>query len=387
MKNSVYLNASSSFFPNAPVGNDVIEDVLGKVGGRPSKAKRVVLESNQIKTRYYAIDPQTRASTHSNAQMTSAAIKRLFHDNPELDISKVEMMTCGTSAPDVLVPAHGQMVQGELTDLNCEVITTAGVCCSSSAALKIAYLSILSGDKTSAVVTGSESSSKFMRSEFIESENQIIVDGEKKLPPLSFDHDFLRWMLSDGASALYLSNEVVPGKINLKINWIEGFSFANEEKVCMLGGAFIDSNDNLVPWKDLRVSGPADARLAMSIRQDIRQLQTRVFELTVERPLVEIKKNRGIRPGDYSWFLPHYSSHYFRPMLMETLNKIDFDIPSEKWFTTLYERGNIGSASIMVFIDELKKQKQLNSGDKILCFIPESARFSSYFMELEVVTS
>lgn len=384
MNRSVYLNASSTYFPNAPVTNENIENVLGMFGEKPSKSKRIVLESNQIQQRYYAIDPVSRKPTHTNAQITSLALKQLFADNPDLDISKVPLMVCGTSSPDVLVPAHGQMVQGELADLSCEVITTAGVCCSAAAALKIAYLSILAGDKTGALVTGSETSSKFMRAEFIESENESVV-GEKKRP-LSFDHDFLRWMLSDGASALYLSDKPMAGKTNLKINWMEGYSYANEEEVCMLGGAYRDEEKNLIPWKDLRVSPDSQKKdLAMSIRQDIRQLQQRVFELTVERPLVDIKKKHGAQPGDYKWFLPHYSSHYFKPMLMETLNKIDFVIPEDRWFTSLYQRGNVGSASIMVFIDELKKQKKLFAGEKILCFIPESARFSSYFLELEVV--
>lgn len=386
MTNPVYINASSSFFPNAPVCNDKIENVLGTIGGKASRTKRVVLENNQIKNRYYAIDPVTRVSTHSNTEMTSLAVKKLFVDNPELKIADVGLMACGTSTPDVLVPAHGQMVQGELKDLRCEVISTTGVCCSSAAALKIAYLSILAGDKTSALVTGSETASKFMRSEFVEHENQKWIDGATKQPPLSFDHDFLRWMLSDAASALYLSSAPVPGKLNLKINWMDGHSFANEAEICMVAGATRDEMGRLIHWKDARLSkDSSQSHLTMSVRQDIRSLQNRIFELTVERPLTEIKKRRGIRPGDYTWFLPHYSSHYFRENLMKTLEKIDFQIPYERWFTTLYDTGNVGSASIMVFIDELKKQKPLHARDKILCFIPESARFSSYYMELEVV--
>jgi 3-oxoacyl-[acyl-carrier-protein] synthase-3 len=101
--------------------------------------------------------------------------------------------------------------------------------------------------------------------------------------------------------------------------------------------------------------------------------------------LSEIKKKRGLHPGDYTWFLPHYSSHFFRETLAGALAGIDFSIPVERWFTSLYERGNVGSASILVFINDLIRQKTLKRGEKILCYVPESARFSVYYFELEVV--
>jgi 3-oxoacyl-[acyl-carrier-protein] synthase-3 len=36
-------------------------------------------------------------------------------------------------------------------------------------------------------------------------------------------------------------------------------------------------------------------------------------------------------------------------------------------------------------LDELVKSGRLKSGNKLLCFVPESGRFSSGFMLLEVV--
>jgi 3-oxoacyl-[acyl-carrier-protein] synthase III len=39
----VYINSTSAFLPNAPVSNDDIENVLGLVGGKASRARRIVL--------------------------------------------------------------------------------------------------------------------------------------------------------------------------------------------------------------------------------------------------------------------------------------------------------------------------------------------------------
>jgi len=55
----VYINDMAVFLPNAPVDNDHIEQVLGKIGDIPSKTKEKILANNGIQTRYYAIDPAT----------------------------------------------------------------------------------------------------------------------------------------------------------------------------------------------------------------------------------------------------------------------------------------------------------------------------------------
>ncbi len=385
---SVYINATQTFFPNAPVTNDQIENVLGMVRGKPSRSKSVVLASNQIKTRYYAIDPITRSATHSNAQLAAQAIHDLFQNNPLLDLKKTEVLCVGTTVPDLILPGHGQMVQGELPHFSGEVFSSAGVCCSSMSALKTAYLSVRAGNSTNAVVTGSEASSKLMRAEMFETESEENFKALEKNPMVAFEHDFLRWMLSDGAAAVYLSNEEIPGQVNLKINWIEGRSYANEQAVCMYAGGERQSDGKIASWQDLRLaedSAAPPAKFLMNLRQDIRQLREMIPVYTVEKPLPELKKKYGLHPGDYAWFLPHYSSNYFRDTLTDTLKKVDFDIPQDRWFTTLPETGNIGSASMFTFIDQLIRNKPLKRGDKILCYVPESARFSVYYLELEVV--
>lgn len=386
MSGSVFINATGSFFPNSPINNDQMEKVLGMIRGRPSRSRHMVLANNQIKTRYYAMDPETRQPTHNNAELAKAAAQNIFERNPNLSWQDVELLCCGTTAADLIVPGHGHMVHGLLPEFAGEVVTTAGVCSSSSMALKNAYLSIKAQDKRAAVVTGSEAASKFMRGEFFESESAESIDELSKNPMVSFSHDFLRWMLSDGAGALYLSGQARPGLTNLRINWIEGRSYAHEQRTCMFAGGYQKEDGQVVSWKDLRTQDdPKKLQFAMNFQQDIRLLREMGTHYTVERPLTELKKTFGLNPGDYTWFLPHYSSHYFREILFEAMEKIDFQIPYERWFTTLYDRGNIGSASIFVFIDDLIRTKKLQAGEKILCYVPESARFSVYYFELEVV--
>ncbi len=91
------------------------------------------------------------------------------------------------------------------------------------------------------------------------------------------------------------------------------------------------------------------------------------------------------KPEEIDWFLPHYSSGYFRDKLDETMKEVNCNIPQEKWFTNLSTKGNTGAASIYIILEELFNSDKLKKGQKILCYIPESGRFSTAFMLLEVV--
>jgi 3-oxoacyl-[acyl-carrier-protein] synthase-3 len=62
-----------------------------------------------------------------------------------------------------------------------------------------------------------------------------------------------------------------------------------------------------------------------------------------------------------------------------------FEIPYAKWFTNLATTGNVGSASIYLIMEALFKSGELSAGQRLLCFIPESGRFSHCFMHLTVV--
>lgn len=72
--NPVYITSIGKFLPGSPVSNDEMEDYLAKIGGKPSKTKRLILERNQIRYRYYAMDKEQK-SLYTNAEMASLAIR------------------------------------------------------------------------------------------------------------------------------------------------------------------------------------------------------------------------------------------------------------------------------------------------------------------------
>ena len=229
--NDVYINRIAAFLPNGPVGNDSMETVLGMAGGLPSRMRKMILRSNAIETRHYAIDPLTRRATHTNAELAAQAVKRLFEQG--VNPADIGSLACATSYPDQIMPGHGVMVHGLLPEIPaCEVLSVAGVCVAGMAAMKHAYNAVCTGEHAHAVAAASEAASAIMRGEVFQSETDY-KKLENAKPEIAFEKDFLRWMLSDGAGAVYLGNRPVSDGLSLKIHWIDLLSYAHEMSACM----------------------------------------------------------------------------------------------------------------------------------------------------------
>lgn len=159
----VYINRIAKFLPNEPVSNDQMEEYLGKIDGRPSKARSIILRNNQIKTRYYAIDKRTGKSTHTNYQLAARAIEGLLDDSFGKD--DIELLACGCVAPDQLLPSHAAMVHGELNCRPTEIVSISTACCAGIQAFKYAFMSVKSGNSANAVAVGSEKVSGWLKSD------------------------------------------------------------------------------------------------------------------------------------------------------------------------------------------------------------------------------
>ena len=380
----VFINDIAAFLPNDPVDNDAIEDVLGRINNIPSRAKRIVLRNNKIETRYYALNPSTRRLTHNNAQLTAAAIRGL-KPYAGFNPADIECLCCGTTAPDLLFPGHALMVLGELGIDECEAVTTAGICICGMTALKFAYMNVAAGLSANAVATGSELAASFLRADFM---TPYLAEGDQTdvahQPVRAFDADFLRWMLSDGAGAVFLSDRQNPGRISLKIEWIDHISFAGQLETCMYSGGIKADGGRAIGWRVKEDIDPASRPYLFAVRQDIKLLDKHIVG-TMGKALSSVVAKRRITPSDIDWFLPHYSSAYFRPKFYDEMKRIGFHIPYDKWFTNLATKGNTGSAAIFIILEEIFHSRNLQRGQKLLCFIPESGRFSHCFMLLTVV--
>ncbi|MEP6845201.1 MAG: beta-ketoacyl-ACP synthase III [Panacibacter sp.] len=378
--NEVYITNTAHFFPNDPVSNDEMEEYLGYINNKPSKSKRIVLRNNGIKRRFYAL-AKGGQPTHTNAQMTAEAIKQLFKENPD-GLKSLELLSCGTSSPDQMMPSHACMVHGWLPGSNAiEVVSPSGVCCAGMHAFKYAYMSVKTGCVNNAIATGSERFSAAIRSDVFEDEVQKLEQLEEN-PYISFDKDFLRWMLSDGACAFQMSKTKNENGLSLRIDWIDGVSYANEMDACMYMGSEKEPDGTLKGYLDY-THEELLAKSVLSIKQDVKLLSENIVPLG-GRGLKDTCEKNGLDVKDVDYFLPHMSSEFFKSKIYDRLDEIGLHIPWEKWRTNLSEIGNVGAGYIYLVLDELFHSGELKKGQKILLLVPESSRFSYMYSCLTV---
>ena len=138
----VYITATSSFLPNDPISNDEIEEIIGKIGEKTSKARKIVLRNNKIHTRYYCYDKKGDLK-YNNADLTREAVLKLT-DQSKLSLSEIELLCTGTSNADQLIPSHASMVHGLFPEMNqTEIYSPSGVCATSIQGLKIDRKSVV----------------------------------------------------------------------------------------------------------------------------------------------------------------------------------------------------------------------------------------------------
>lgn len=377
--NEVYITRVAKFLPNNPVSNEEMEEYLGLINGKASKSKRIVLRNNGIKRRFYAVT-KSGEITHTNADMTALALKGLF--GKHTSISDLQLLSCGTSTPDQLIPSHGLMVHGCLPESNAiEVVSPSGVCCSGMHAFKYAYMAVKSGEVQLAASTGSERVSPLLRAANYESEIEKLALLDEN-PYISFDKDFLRWMLSDGAGAFLLADKPNSEGLSLRVEWIESTSYAHQVETCMYMGAVKNEDGTL---KSYMAFTPEEvlAQSVMSIKQDVKLLSQYIIDLGFQT-LKGISEKRRFDLDTLDYFIPHMSSEFFIGKFEEKLKENGMEIPHEKWFTNLSSVGNVGAASIYLMMEELFNSGKLVKGQKLMMAVPESARFSYVFALLTV---
>ncbi|MBA4694437.1 MAG: beta-ketoacyl-ACP synthase III [Candidatus Poseidoniales archaeon] len=375
---SVYITSTGAFLPGPPIAVEEVEGVLGAIHGKPSWLRVQIQKANKIQTRHYAID-KNQQTTHSNTLMATNAASECL-DRSYISRDKVGMLAVATTQGDHPAPGMASMVQAELGLPELEILTAHGICSSSMMALKAAWNSLRLEEHEAALVVSSELASRLLKKQRYEAATKSTF-AEKSV---DFNTEFLRWMLSDGAGALLLQNRPAPKGVSLRIDWVRGFSHAHAFPTCMSVGSAGRVDDQRT-WQDYDTYADAEAAGALLMRQDVRLLDN-ILRMGVDGYL-RLAEEGVSKPAEVDHFLCHYSSHHFKDKILELLDAAGVGIPEERWWTNLYTRGNTGAASLFIMIDEFLRtdEVEISEGQTILCFVPESGRFNTTYMQLTVV--
>ena len=372
---NVYITALGKHLPGAPVTNDEMEDRLGRIHGQPSRARKRVLKQNGIQTRHYAIGDNQQSLSQASTLAAKAIVDAIQRST--INMTDVDYLAAATTQGDLCVPGFASAVHGEIGVGPWEIASLGGVCASGMAALKSAYLQVRADGKRNAVACAGELPSRLFKASRYEAH----------LPPgthLPFDVEFLRWMLSDGGGAALLQPQPAPQGHSLKLEWIHSTSHAHALETCMYAGALKRADGRHGPsWLDYPTYEAAAAEGALYLRQDIRLLDN-IVKLGIDT-FFELVEDGRVVPQNVDHFVCHYSSNIFREKILTLLNKAGAPLPEEKWFSNLTHKGNVGSASLFVLLEELFNDGNLKPGQQVLAMVPESGRFQVSFALFTVV--
>lgn len=364
-----YIHGVGMFLPGEPVGNDRIDDFIAPLNKHSARLKQRVLNENGIQRRHYAID-ETGATLFSSSQMAARAVNACL-DCAHTPLGDVTLLCTGTSGADTGMPGFANMLHGELGAPPMETSSHQGVCASGVAALKQAAAAIELGQHRRALVATSEFPSRlFKKTRF-----------EPSSYNADFDSHFLRWMLSDGAGAALMGDGPANHGVSLRLRWVHMRSFSGDFPVCMQVG--FGAGGSQRSYLDYDSLAEAERDGAFLLRQDVRLLP-HLFDVGIHE-YARLVNAGAINPAAIDHFLCHYSSEKFRGVVASLMETAGLVIPQERWFSNLTNRGNTGAASIFIMLADFMREKQLKAGEQILCFVPESGRFTVSFILLEAV--
>ena len=374
---AAYFTSFGTCLPNDPVPADKIEEFVGTVG--KSDIRDLVVRNSGIKQRHYALDREQN-TTHRQVDLATGAIRQAV-ERSELDLDDIEVIAVGGSSGDFPGPSLAAMAHGELgMERPVELVSSYGFCASGMIAMKPAYMMVKNGEFKSAAICASELTSRHFKSSRYP--DGSILDDDGKLP---FDIAFMRYMLSDGAGAAVIQDHPSTSRTSYRIEWVVNTSFAHTTEPCMYLGTAHRSNGNghALTWQDYPTIEEASRDGAMSLRQNMRLLPR--FIRTCGKEWARLINEGYFDPSEITTVAMHYSSDALLPHFRRSFAREGVDTLEDRWYTNLHTVGNIGSASIWIMLEELFRKDEHKPGDKILCFVPESGRFTVSMMLLTVV--
>ena len=354
-----FITQTGSFLPGSPVSNDEIEKYLGSIDGE-EEVKKTVLKMNGIVSRYYAQDDQQQP-TFDVYQLACEAIQNCLTKRDR----SVSLLTVGTTyaplgGPGIGSIVHSQLQERGLVSRPVEIGSHSGICTSAAAAMVSAIRGVAAGEHETAICVGSEHASRPLKAAAFDPVDDR-AEGVDLRKTKWFMAAFLRFMLSDGAGAFLLEQQPKSSGVSFKVNWTHSRSYAHETPLCM----------------KLENQG-------IKITQDIAILSKYLMPMAAKFS-AEAMERYNDDLINYKMVLPHLSSFFFRKKTERMMQQFSSSSDPVPYWTNLATVGNTGSASIYIMLDHYIRENEVNDGDKLMLFIPESGQFNFVMVSLTAV--
>jgi 3-oxoacyl-[acyl-carrier-protein] synthase III len=273
-----------------------------------------IRERTGIERRHIIGDTESNVDMAEHAARAAIAAAGLTPD-------QIDLITYGTTTPDLVFPNCGSLLQARLGCRGAPAFSLEAACSGFIYALAVADKFVRSGDSKRALVVGSEVLSR-------------ITDYSDRSTAILF---------GDGAGAVVLTPSEQPGIISTHLH-----SDGSYQHLLYCTG------------------GPARGRApgTMADGDLIRMAGSEVFKLAVTllgRIVDETLASNGLEQSEIDWLVPHQANLRIIHAVAKKLA-----LPMERVIVTVHEHGNTSTASVPLALDVGVRDGRIKRGDLLL---------------------
>ncbi|MBE0648083.1 MAG: 3-oxoacyl-ACP synthase [Bacteroidales bacterium] len=367
---SVKIIGSGSFLPGKAVLPDQVDDYLGELTEAPEKIrkwlKRIrILMKELLEVDYYhfALDPVTRQFTEDNITMSVKAAQKAISD-AAMKPEEIELIVYGSAHQDQM-PTASVRIQEALGIERCGELSIHANCTSAYKALLIAQELLSTGRYNNALVISSSMSSSELVAEYY---NQPLVKKEEL---------FLRYFLSDGASALILQREEKHTGKGLYVDYTYMESTGGRKPSAM-------GNRRPAYWMNPREEYEKGYHhLAQMFQEELRENFHEADGSVFRNGLKRMLALHPIDPLKIRFFQVNFPSKHISELVMEECRELG--INPKTLYSKMATMGYIGPPMAFLALDQIRREESLNPGDIILSFVTEVSKFmqAGYILNYE----
>lgn len=337
---------TGSYLPGDAVSNEELASLFGR-------EVIWVAEMLGVRARHFAVDPATGVLRNgdTNAAMATKAARAAIAD-AEIDPQSIDLVVMATCTPDYAFPATVLFVQEALELPNCCALELRAGCGGMAQAFMIACHMIAAGTASTALLIGSDLTSKF---------------AALRDPDAAFEKEMLvsAAMFGDAAGAVVLGRRAHDGQG--EVLDARSWSMSPIAPAAMLmrnpGSPRADGADH-------RYDSPAAADGRDSLFEHDFGAIVEHSPRLIEAAFRWLREDRGYDLGAVDYFLPPQVSDGMRSTIAE-----QGGIDSAKLMSNFAEVGNTVSASIYVLLDQLRRDGTLGPGDELVLLPAEATKW------------
>lgn len=366
-RRSVRVAGSGSFLPGSPVPRSEVDHYLGELSDAPEKIRKWLvrmkdLMSQLLEVEYYhfALDPVTRQFTEDNVSMSVKAANKALAAS-STDASEVQFIVYGSAHQDQMPTASVRIQEGLGID-RCAEMSVHANCTSAYKALLVAYDLISLGRYDNALVISSSMSSSELVAEYY---NQPLVSKEEL---------FLRYFLSDGASALLLkAGDTRQDGLYVRDVYIES-----------VGGNKPSAMGNKRPARYMNPKEEYEKgyhHLAQMFQEELRKNFHEADGSVFLNGLKRMLQKYPLDTEAIRYFQVNFPSKHISELVMDECASLG--IARSTLYSKMASMGYPGPPMAFICLDQILREEKLNQGDIILSFVTEVSKFmqAGYVME------